>query len=75
MFGLHCFAAYASAEGDASLATKSQTPVGDIISIPMENNTYFEMGTAEELYRKQYGWGISQIKSDGGEQDMPNENP
>jgi hypothetical protein len=48
VLALMCFTARAGAEGDASLAAKSQNPVGNIISIPMENNTYFEVGPAEE---------------------------
>jgi len=48
VFWVLCFAAQCDASSDSSLAAKSQNPVGDIISIPMENNTYFEVGPAEE---------------------------
>jgi hypothetical protein len=33
---------------DEDLAKKSQNPIGNMISLPMQNNTYFDVGPAEE---------------------------
>jgi hypothetical protein len=40
--------AHAKDNSNGSLAAKSQNPVGDIISLPVENNTYFGVGPAED---------------------------
>ena len=34
------------------LAKKSRNPVGDIISLPLENNIYFDVGQAEEWAKR-----------------------
>jgi hypothetical protein len=40
----------AAAEDDPqALAKQSQNPVADLISIPFENNLYFDFGPSEEL--------------------------
>jgi hypothetical protein len=33
---------------DQELAKKSQNPIGNMISLPMQNNTYFEVGPSDE---------------------------
>ncbi len=38
-----------SASADADLAKQSQNPLGTMISLPLENNTYFEVGPDENL--------------------------
>ena len=37
------------AEEDTELAKQSQNPVANIISIPFENNLYFDVGPSEEM--------------------------
>jgi hypothetical protein len=45
-----CLAAIpATAEGDVELAQKSQNPVGDLISVPFENNTDFGVGQEDAI--------------------------
>jgi hypothetical protein len=36
--------AAAPAFADSDLAKKSQNPIGNMISLPMQNNTYFNVG-------------------------------
>ena len=38
----------ASAYADEDLAKQSQNPIGNMISLPMQNNTYFGVGPSEE---------------------------
>ncbi len=33
---------------DQDLAKQSQNPIGNMISLPMQNNTYFDVGPSEE---------------------------
>jgi len=33
---------------DQNLAKKSQNPIGNMISLPMQNNTYFNVGPSDE---------------------------
>jgi hypothetical protein len=43
------FASVSQASEDEEMAKKSQNPVANIISVPFENNLYFDVGPSEEV--------------------------
>jgi hypothetical protein len=42
-------ASASQASDDQEMAKKSQNPVANIISVPFENNLYFDVGPSEEV--------------------------
>jgi hypothetical protein len=44
-----CLAPAGRAEEDTELAKQSQNPVANIISVPFENNLYFDVGPSDEM--------------------------
>ena len=45
---LHHYCVTASEMDQADLAKKSQNPIGNMISLPLQNNTYFDVGPGDE---------------------------
>ena len=47
----------------------------EINTIKLNTSSGEMTGSLKELYKKQYGWGITSEKPDDGEQDVSNKNP